>query len=207
MRMFLPAAVGIALATNLPATVVYSGEQNISIPNTFSGVYLDFTDGNNAATVGQSITKPGTWDFNLFYGGAALSNSDTFQPVTAAGTTNAAVLKLSTGDTVSGSSTFPPLSPGFSGSIGHMGAGAQQWLNGEDTGYIGFRIHPASFTTNAPSGTIYGWMHVTLQNDDSSGVIHSWAWDTSGDLLIIPEPEAALLGGLGLLALLRRRRG
>jgi hypothetical protein len=29
---------------------------------------------------------------------------------------------------------------------------------------------------------------------------------TDGTLVVIPEPSAALLGGLGLLALLRRRR-
>jgi hypothetical protein len=206
IRWFLPAAVGIVLATNLSAAVVYSGLQNISISSTFDGIYLDFTDGDDAATVTQSTTTPGTWDVNLFFGGAGIWNSDTFQPVTVAGTTNAAVLKLSEGDTVSGASTFPPLSPGYSGSTGHMGAGAGQWVNGETTGYIGFRIHPGSFTVNAPATTIYGWMLVTLQDDGSAGTIHSWAWDTSGDPITVPEPGTTALFGLCALTILLRRR-
>jgi hypothetical protein len=206
IRRFLPAAVGIVLATNLSATVVYSGLQNISISSTFAGIYLDFTDGDDAATVTQSTTTPGTWDVNLFFGGAGIANSDTFQPVTAAGTTNAAVLKLSGGDTVSSSSTFPPLSPGFSGSTSHMGAGVGQWVNGESTGYIGFRILPASFSANAPGTTIYGWMHVTLQDDGGAGTIHSWAWETSGAPITIPEPGFTVLLGLGALTMLLRRR-
>lgn len=206
MRLSVPVVMGAALSANLSAAVVFSGIQDISISSTFDGVYLDFTDGDDASTFTQSATEPGTWDVNLFFGGAGIANSDTFQPVTVAGATNAAVLKLSGGDTVSASSTFPPLSPGYSGSTGHMGGGAGQWLNGESTGYIGFRMTPASFSINAPGTIIYGWMHVTLQDDGSAGTIHSWAWETSGDPITIPEPGSTVLLGLGALTLLMRRR-
>ena len=43
IRRFLPAAIGLVLATNLSAAVVYSGLQNIDISSTFDGIYLDFT--------------------------------------------------------------------------------------------------------------------------------------------------------------------
>ena len=45
-----------------------------------------------------------------------------------------------------------------------------------------------------------------LWNGSANGASYQFS-ETSGNLTVVPEPQAALLGGLGLLLLLRRRRG
>ena len=70
-------------------------------------------------------------------------------------------------------------------------------------GFFAFRIDDGS------SGFYYGWMSVTLNDDGNSGTINGWAWENSGASIQvgqIPEPSAFLLGALGTLLLLRRRR-
>jgi len=206
MRIFLPAAISVALAGNLPAAVVYSGVQNIAIPDTFYGVYLDFTDHTSATavTVSTGPTVPTDFDINPFFGGSAIANSDTLQPVTLAATVNSDVENLAGGVTVSAANTYPA---SFSGSTGQIGAAANQWNNGE-TGYIGFRILDTSFASG-PGFTIYGYMQVTLQDDGSAGNIIGWAWETDGTEITIgaiPEPGSMVLLLSGALGLLRRRR-
>ena len=43
-------------------------------------------------------------------------------------------------------------------------------------------------------------------DDVSAGSVNGGAFTNAVTLTVVPEPRAALLGGLGLLALLRRRR-
>jgi uncharacterized protein (TIGR03382 family) len=43
-------------------------------------------------------------------------------------------------------------------------------------------------------------------DDVSAGSVNGGAYANAVTLTVIPEPSAALFGGLGLLALLRRRR-
>lgn len=204
MRIFLSAGISVALAANLSAALVFSGVQNIPIPDTFDGVYLDFDDYSDPGSFTSSPTVPVSWDINPFFGGAAIATSDTLQPVTLAATVNSNIENLSPGTTVDEFSTYPGTS--FSGSTGHM---VSEWSNGE-TGYIGFQIQSTSFTTTAPPGgyTIYGFMEVTLQDDGTTGEIIQWAWDPTGAVVtVIPEPSPAfLLGAMaaGLLVLRRR---
>ena len=56
--------------------------------------------------------------------------------------------------------------------------------------------------------TAYGWARVTFQNDNTPGVIHEYAFNNSGTILVgtIPEPSLALLSTIGLAALALRRR-
>lgn len=167
-----------------------NGEVNISIPNTFEGVYLDFNDVNDATDYTLTTSsEPATWDFNPFYGGAAVATSNTFLPVLSSPTTNSDILNLAPGTLVGPDSDVPS---GFSGSTGHMGLGAQQFQTGS-IAYIGFVLNPGA-------EHYYGWMKVTLNDDGTSGTIHEWAWDTSGEAIAVgavPElSHVGLLSGL-----------
>jgi len=68
-------------------------------------------------------------------------------------------------------------------------------------GYIAFVLNPGF-------NEFYGWLRVTLTNDGSPGIIHDWAYSSDEGFTVgqVPEAGAALLGGLGVLMLLRRRR-
>ena len=71
------------------------------------------------------------------------------------------------------------------------------------SGYIGYKVVLSDNTT------AYGWMRVTLQNDNTPGVIHEWAYEDSGAPITvgaIPEPSLPLLASLGLVALTLRRK-
>lgn len=57
------------------------------------------------------------------------------------------------------------------------------------------QIHTAAYTTNPTINYIGIYKHQT-----ASGTVDNLS------LTVVPEPSAALLGGLGMLALLRRRR-
>lgn len=61
---------------------------------------------------------------------------------------------------------------------------------------------------NPGAEQLYGWMRVTLTNDGTPGIIHDWALSSDANFTVgmIPEPSVALLGGIGMLCLLRRRR-
>ncbi|MDA7506389.1 PEP-CTERM sorting domain-containing protein [Akkermansiaceae bacterium] len=201
--IFITSVIGLSLATNLTAAVMSVDIPDIPIPSDFDGIYLDFDDFNDPGSFTTATTEPADWDINFFFGGAAIANSDTLQPVTAASATLSEVIGLAPSDTVSGSLNYPTSS---SGSTGHMGTGAQQFDNGE-TGFIGFRIEPDSFAPGSqPATTIYGYMKVTLQDDGTVGAIHTVAWDPTGAPVVIPEPSSVALSLLALAAGITRRR-
>ena len=73
------------------AAITYSGIVDITITNTFEGVYLDLGNpednpspdpdsvGNDNYTIGYSPTLP-NWDVNFFFGGAGILHSESFSP-------------------------------------------------------------------------------------------------------------------------------
>ena len=71
-----------ALALVMPATadVIYSNLQDIAIPATFDGLYLNVETGawNTPSNLGAGVAG---WDVNPFSGGKAFANSPGFQPV------------------------------------------------------------------------------------------------------------------------------
>ena len=168
---------------------------------TFAGVSVDLETAQSSTALGG---LPGA-DANFLLGGAGISNdadqtslSPSWQPVRTGTGNNDPVENLSfgtivgpgavTGDDFGGSggvtTHFPPFSNGVSG-------------------YIGFTLETSAATT------AYGWMRVTLQDDNTPGVIHDWAYQDNGQPIpvgVIPEPSQALLTCLGLAALAMRRR-
>lgn len=167
------------------ADTIYSNFQNLTIPNTQDGIFLDI----DTSTTGSAAFTG--WDINPFFSGEAIANSPAFQPVRI-GTSNLdRVLNLAPGTVISGSLTY---ASGFGGSgeppNTHLGAGPDQFQNGVE-GYLGFK-----FTTNGGSGTNYGWMRVKLALDLAIAKIMDWAYDNSGGAIVIGrvEQSAAELG-------------
>ncbi len=179
------------------AAVIYSGVQNIAIPTTFDGVYLDIDTGTTSTSV---ITG---WDINPFFGGFALGNSAAFQPVRTGTGNSDTILNLAYGTIVDSLLNY---ATGEAGSSDHIGGGANQFTDGS-SGYLGFK-----FTDNSNAGTFFGWMRLTLTANTSGATIHEWAYDNTGSGLLVgslaavPEPSRAMLLLLGLISMLIRRR-
>ena len=167
----------MALALPAAADVIYSNLQEISIPNTYAGVYLDVNGSNGWNT--DMFNPIAGWDINPFSGGSVVANSPAFQPVRGGTTSMSPILNLATGSSVGSSSVFStftwdndgnpatPAVPGYGGSQTHLGTGIGQFTAGQE-GYIGFQLN----------GTNYGWMRVVLGG--ATPVIKDWAYDTSG---------------------------
>ncbi|HEY1049619.1 MAG TPA: hypothetical protein VGE39_07680 [Prosthecobacter sp.] len=194
MKRFLSISVAfhMFLVASAPAAVIYSGLQNITIPNDFEGVYLNILTGQSTAT------QPGTWNnapmINPFFGGTAIATSDFLRPVIT-GTDQIENLAYST--IVGPGSSF---ASGESGSSTHVGGSLNQFLLGVE-GYIGY-----AFQTSIGGPTMYGVMRVTLDNDGSGATIHDWSYDDTGAPVSVPEPKRTLILAAGLLCVARRRR-
>ena len=179
------------------SAVIYSGLQNIPIPTTFDGVYIDI---DNGATSTSTILG---WDINPFFGGYGVGNSAAFQPAREGTSNMDSIIRLNLGDLISSARLY---TTGEAGSSDHIGGDANQFSAGSE-GYLGFK-----FTTNSNAGPFYGWMRATFTVNTSGGVISDWAYDNTGanifaGLLAVPEPSRALLllAGLGSVMLRRRR--
>ena len=149
-----------------PAAVIYSGLQNISIPTSFDGVYLDIDTG---VTGTAEFTG---WDVNPFFGGVGVANSPAFQPVRTGTANSAPILRLNVGDVIDSGRLY---STGYGGSDSHLGAGSNQFGIGQEA-YLGFK-----FTTNASAGPYYGWMRVSFTANTSGAVIKDWAYETTAN--------------------------
>ncbi len=195
LRLLLPLAT---LAGSSHAAIIYSGIQNILIPTTFVGVYIDIDGGGTVAE------EAAGWDINPIFGGEAIANSPSFHPVAATIALDAPILNLSFGQPVNGSSLFPSTYPGgFSSSQMHVGNGSGQFVSSSE-GYIGF-----SFTPNLSSVLLYGWIRVDLSNTSATGLVKDWAYEDSGVAIpagAVPEPASAALSTVLAACLAFRRR-
>ncbi|WP_395739111.1 hypothetical protein [Prosthecobacter sp.] len=199
-RLLTFALLSFVMGHAAQAAVIYSGLQNLAIPTTFDGVYVNL---DNASTSSSAITG---WDINPFFGGAGLANSAAFQPArTGTGSTDP-VVNFSAGDLISGGLFY---ASGFGGSgdpASHLGTGTGQFAVGQE-GYLGFR-----FTTDASAGPYYGWMRVIFTNNSAGGLIEDWSYDNTGAPISIPASAAPepgrglLLLCAGIVVCLRRRR-
>ena len=197
------APILLASAGTASAAIIYfNPEPDIPIPTTYAGVSVDLETGATS----NALDGLPAGDANFFFGGAEVSNdadlgaaTPSWQPVRSGNGNTDVVLNLVPGAVVDGTSTY---STGFGGS-GDPNSNFPNFTAGTP-GYIGFSLELDG------GGTAYGWMEGTLENDGvTPGLIHSWAYDTSGAQVIvgtIPEPGVASLALLGLGGILLRRR-
>ncbi|MBE7494297.1 MAG: PEP-CTERM sorting domain-containing protein [Verrucomicrobiaceae bacterium] len=193
-RLLLISLGSLMLTVSAPAAVIYSGLQNISIPNDFEGVYL------NTLTGATSTILPGNWNnapmINPFFGGTAIGTSALLRPVI---TGADQIENLAYSTIVGPGSSF---AAGESGSSTHIGAAANQFQLGVE-GWLGY-----AFESTPGGSTMYGVMRLTLNNSGYGATIHDWYYDDSGAPVSVPEPgrSGLLLVFLGCLVLRRRRR-
>ena len=193
-----PALLLWAAASTAPAAIIYSGVQNIAVPQTFAGVYV------NILTKATSFSQPGDFDsapwINLDFGGVDISNGNALRPVIAAPDR---VVNLTTAQSVGSPSNLPP---GANFSSSHTGPGPDQFKM-LTVGYIGYGFSP---TVGAP--VQYGWAKITV-NNAGNGTIHDWAYESVANTSIqvgtVPEPAGAVfvLLTMGGFWLRRSRRG
>jgi hypothetical protein len=201
-------ATGLAVFGEARAAIVHFPGQDIAIPNTYAGVSVDLETGSWSTALNG---LPGG-DANFFLGGARVSNdayylaaTASWQPVRSGTGNTDAIVRLDVGTTIDVSTVFYSTGFGASGQINsHMVGGPSGFSDGVP-GYLGFSL----IINNPTPLLVYGWARVTFQNNDGVGILHEWAYEDTGaaiQIAAVPEPRAALLGGLGLLMLLRRRR-
>lgn len=191
-------ALSLAFLVMVPPShgaVIYSGVQNLSVPQSPDGLYLNVYSG--ATEGGQPVSwNTAPW-LNLFFGGVYIATDDLFLPVITGGDQ---VVNLAVGTLIDGSSTFASAE---SGSATHLGGGPLQFQLATP-GYMGF-----AFRQNVGGPLYYGWLQFTI-NNASPGVIHDWAYESVSGVGIvtgIPEPGRALLLVFGACsAFLRRKR-
>lgn len=125
-------ALSIAFLAMVPlarGAVIYSGVQNLGVPQSPDGLYLNVYSG---ATAGA---QPGSWNtapwLNPFFGGVYIATDDLFLPVI---TGADQIVNLAAGTMIDVSSTFATAE---SGSTTHVGGGPLQFQLATP-GYMGF---------------------------------------------------------------------
>ncbi|MGI9244764.1 MAG: PEP-CTERM sorting domain-containing protein [Verrucomicrobiales bacterium] len=191
----------LASASSSQAVIITFLGQDIPIPATFAGVSVNLETGEVSNDFGG---LPGA-DANFLLGGEGISNdadqtslAPTWQPVRSGTGNTDPVQNLTFGTTVDSNSVTGDDFGGSGGTTTHF----PPFSNGV-SGYIGFSLETSGATT------AYGWMRVTLQNDNTEGVIHEWAYQDNGGAIpvgVIPEPTQGMLIAVGLSMLVLRRR-
>ena len=177
---YVAAAGAVASAGAAHAGIIYSGEQNISI-NQFSSLNLNL-DGD---TYGDVLLK------NYVFGGGNYQGATVnFSPgklVSFSSGGLSYVSALSEGFGINASS----VGPSFFGSMAYGSANPNAQFNTASNKFLGLSFAGAS-------GTLYGWVRVSVNNSAGTFVVHDWAYDSTGAGIAagaIPAP-----GTLGLLA-------
>ena len=182
------------------ASVVSFIDEDIAIPTDFAGVSLDLETGDTSS----SLEGLSGGDLNFVFGGQAFSNDadqnatvPSWQPVRVNTGNSDALENLGVGVEVGPTSTVSS----------DLGGSTDNFVNftpGE-RGYVGFSL----ILDDGNDTVAYGWVEVTFQNNDTPGMIHSWAFDNTGEPLAvaaIPEPTQSVLIIMGLAATVLRRR-
>lgn len=191
------------LATS-QAAIVWSGLQNIAIPQAVGLTDLDgvFIDIDNPGRSRVNVLGASSNEVNFTLGGTGLFSSAGFLPIRSEATSTGAVVRLFPGDAVTTSDITGPT--GFGANQEVFNQFGTDFMVGEEA-FLGF-----IFTPDGATSQHAGWMRVILTNNTSGGVVRDWAFESVADSPIVvgavPEPSTLLFGGLGLTALLLRRR-
>lgn len=161
LQVYLPLG---ALACILPASgeVIYSNLQNIAIPLTNDGVYLNLLSGVSG---NSPITG---WHINPTFGGINVYNTVDFQPLRESESAMGMLSHFAAGGLIGSSSIF--LMSGWGVSGNHLGSGGTFTAGTE--GFIGFSVVDGVDTN-------YGWMRVVFTGTGTP-LIKDWAYDSSG---------------------------
>ncbi len=188
LAMCAAALVSTAAVTTSAHAVVVTFNTPISVPNTFSGVYINLLTGANAPS---TAAVPG-WDFGPWGSSNTLTFFFPSTPAASsgavAGTATGPYLDLPVGSVISSGSTF-------SASASNLQTGAFQSTG---THTLGFR-----FFNESTAAINYGYM--TMSTTGPLGfpaTITGWSFeDSGGAITVVPEPSTALMLSLGALAL------
>jgi len=196
------AAILVASFTSVAsAALIHFPDQDIPIPTTFAGVTVDLESG----LVSNDLAGFSAGDANFLLGGLGVTNdadedstAPSWQPVRSAASNTDPIVSLGIGAVVSGGVLVGNDFGASGGSNSHFPA-----FPSGTPGYIGFQLELDDATL------VNGWMEVTLQDDNTPGIIHQWAFEDSGASIRvgqIPEPGQTVLSLLGLTLLALRRR-
>ena len=205
--------IALTLLTNAQAAVILFLNQDIPIPQNFTGVFIDIETGATTTADGGSATS----DVNFFFGGEGVSNdaysagsTPTLQFLgiddnSTSDNLEAIVNLPSDGTQVVGPTpTTGTFTSGYGGSgytDDHLGTDPGQFEDGV-AGILGFSIEI--------SGQIhYGYFDVTLTNN-GLGTVNHWAYEDTPNTPItvvpIPEPTTGVFALISFLLLTTRRR-
>jgi hypothetical protein len=200
------AALAAPAVQSTDAALVYSGTQNINVPSTTAGIYINLVTGMFATTPGA---VPG-WDLNPwgstsnnFWANNAASTSDGIVSNFTGGSSGTLVDNLPVGTIVDSSWTFGR-------SNGSETTGATAFNLNSSNNYIGIR-----FLNEATGQLNFGWVHFQLTGAGTQPrALIDWAYDNAGAPVavgVVPEPTTfgllglAAMGAVGLRAWRGRR--
>ncbi len=179
---YVAAAGAVAAAGTAHAGIIYSGEQNLSIAQ-FTSLNLNL-DGD---AYGDLLLKNYVFGGGNYQGATVNFFPGKLVSFNAGPNGFAYVSALNAGFVINSSS----VGPSFTGSMAYGSANPNAQFNTASSSFLGLSFAGAS-------GTLYGWVRVSVNNAAGTFVVHDWAYDSSGAGIAagaIPAP-----GTLGLLA-------
>jgi hypothetical protein len=183
LRVAYAAAAGaMAAAGTAHAGIIYSGEQNLNVAQ-FTSLNLNL-DGD---AYGDLLLKNYVFGGGNYQGATVNFFPGKLVSFNAGPSGFAYVSALNAGFVIDSSS----VGPSFTGSMAYGSSNPNAQFNTASNTFLGLSFAGAS-------GTLYGWVRVSVNNAAGTFVVHDWAYDSTGAGIAagaVPAP-----GTLGLLA-------
>jgi hypothetical protein len=203
------AVAATAVTSGSEAAIVYSGIQNIAVPATTDGVYLNLITGANssAPVAGWHINPWGTTGLRF---GTNYPVPDTYYVgLTPAGSSSGgtavnlalgSLIKFDGTSTAGASSMNAAYGWSYSGSAASFGIATQQWKLNSDN-YLGV------LALEGDGSVLKAWVRINVGATNLQRTIVDWGYELNGgDLVVgaVPSPGAAAL--LAIAGVVGRRR-